>query len=424
MSETSRVLEDIRRQVTSTPDAFERLTRRRDRKRRNQRIGSAVLALIIAIAAIGGLVAAFREGTPPKPASGPISPGNVARLREVWSATLDGAASAPVSVGQTVLVASSGGTLYAFPSNCSGPACQPRWTAKLDGAGSTPLPLGPVWVSTASGTLYAFPLHCTKEICDPRWTVDLGGPATDLAVAIPGGGPWVGSVFVAADTSRTQGDATLYAFPPSCWHSATCSPAWHAAIPGKPFAPVWSGAVYVGHGPGPLYAFPLVCGKNDHECSPLWVGIPGLGATFSGPPVWGNNRIYVLTDLGVVALPGNCLDQASCQVIWRSDPVSGMAMIAREGQVFVSSQEGGVFAYPTDCGQDGDVCQPSWTGTIPGASAFGSLAESSDVLYVGSRDGRLFAFDATCEHLSCSPLWSTRVGSGGPFASIPTEPLC
>ena len=37
------------------------VARRRDRKRRNQQVGSAVLALIIAVAAIGGLFAAFRK---------------------------------------------------------------------------------------------------------------------------------------------------------------------------------------------------------------------------------------------------------------------------------------------------------------------------------------------------------------------------
>ena len=41
---------------------------RRDRRRRNQRLGTAVVALVIAVAAIGGLVRAFEDIRSDKPA--------------------------------------------------------------------------------------------------------------------------------------------------------------------------------------------------------------------------------------------------------------------------------------------------------------------------------------------------------------------
>ena len=69
MNDTTRALEDIRRQVTSTPDAFERLTRRRDRSRRNQRISAAVVALAIAAASLIGLAYAFRAVDRQRPAN-------------------------------------------------------------------------------------------------------------------------------------------------------------------------------------------------------------------------------------------------------------------------------------------------------------------------------------------------------------------
>ena len=69
-------------------DAWEVFGRRRDRKRRNQRIASGLLALIVAAAAIGGLLAAFRKADQHAPATPSITPGNVSDLTLTWSADL------------------------------------------------------------------------------------------------------------------------------------------------------------------------------------------------------------------------------------------------------------------------------------------------------------------------------------------------
>jgi Tol biopolymer transport system component len=53
------------------------VARRRDRRRRNQRLGTAVVSLVIAGAAIGGLLQAFREIRPDVPA-GPVRNGRIA----------------------------------------------------------------------------------------------------------------------------------------------------------------------------------------------------------------------------------------------------------------------------------------------------------------------------------------------------------
>jgi len=62
--------------------SFERLVLRRDRKRRNRRIGTIVLALAVAAAAIGGVVEAIRRAEPsPRPANLPSTPEAWSRLR-------------------------------------------------------------------------------------------------------------------------------------------------------------------------------------------------------------------------------------------------------------------------------------------------------------------------------------------------------
>ncbi len=73
MSEYRPSLERIRLRVPMPEPAMERMLRRRDRTRRNQRIATVLTALVIAVAGIGGAILALRERTGTKPASGPSS---------------------------------------------------------------------------------------------------------------------------------------------------------------------------------------------------------------------------------------------------------------------------------------------------------------------------------------------------------------
>src|SRR2546422_4818387 len=62
-------LESERRRFRMSDDSFDALERRRDRKRRNRRIASGVVALLIAAAGSIGAFAAFRG-------SGSVTPGH------------------------------------------------------------------------------------------------------------------------------------------------------------------------------------------------------------------------------------------------------------------------------------------------------------------------------------------------------------
>lgn len=68
------------------PGGLERLLRRRDRRRRARRILSAVMALIISVAATGALIAAFRSGRT-VPATPTLTPKSLSDLKPVLDRT-------------------------------------------------------------------------------------------------------------------------------------------------------------------------------------------------------------------------------------------------------------------------------------------------------------------------------------------------
>jgi hypothetical protein len=68
LSDTKQRLQRAREAFPPPEDVMGSLTRRRAQKDRNRRIGTAVLALVLATAALGGLARAFLSGPGPRPA--------------------------------------------------------------------------------------------------------------------------------------------------------------------------------------------------------------------------------------------------------------------------------------------------------------------------------------------------------------------
>jgi outer membrane protein assembly factor BamB len=144
------------------------------------------------------------------------------------------------------------------------------------------------------------------------------------------------------------------------------------------------GVVYVGSNDGKLYAFDAAggattCTGTPKVCTPLWTA----------------------TTAGVVA---------------SSPAVAG-------GVVYVGSNDGKLYAFDAaggaaTCTGTPGVCVPLWVGATGGA-VFSSPAVSNDVVYVGSADKKLYAFDATPERSACSSatpkvcsaLWTAATGS-------------
>jgi hypothetical protein len=82
VSDTKQRLQRAREAFPPPEDVMGSLTRRRAQKDRNRRIGTAVLALVLATAAIGGLARAFLSGPRPRPADQPSS-----RFVGTWTST-------------------------------------------------------------------------------------------------------------------------------------------------------------------------------------------------------------------------------------------------------------------------------------------------------------------------------------------------
>ncbi len=88
------------------------------------------------------------------------------------------------------------------------------------------------------------------------------------------------------------------------------------------------------------------------------------------------------------------------------------------GVVYIGSTDGKLYAYAVGCASGGGSCTPLWTGKT-GNQITSSPAVADGVVYVGSEDGKLYAFAVDCASGggSCTPLWTGTTGST--FGSSP-----
>ena len=82
------------------------------------------------------------------------------------------------------------------------------------------------------------------------------------------------------------------------------------------------------------------------------------------------------------------------------------------GVVYVGSTDGKLYAYAVGCATGGGTCTPIWTATTGGAID-SSPAASGNQIYVGSSDGKLYVFRVGCGTggATCLPLWTATTGS-------------
>ncbi len=81
------------------------------------------------------------------------------------------------------------------------------------------------------------------------------------------------------------------------------------------------------------------------------------------------------------------------------------------GVVYVGSNDGKLYAFAVGCATGGGTCTPIWTATTGGAIDSSPAAVGTKV-YVGSSDGKLYAFAVGCATggASCNPLWTAATG--------------
>ena len=370
-----------------------------------------------------------------------ISPSTVARLATNWTGSVNGAiASSPAIVNGVVYVGSSDHKLYAFDAaglnGCVGTpkTCSPLWTAATVNSivASPAVVNGVAYVVSNADKLYAFDangkVNCsgTPKTCVPLWTAATGG-ATDSSPTVVNSVLYLGS-----------SDDRLYAFDATgntnCSGTPkTCLPLWTAAtsgtISGSPA--VAGNVVYIESADGRLYAFDASGSNNNctssgpRTCNPLWSGTTNstVGA-FSSPAVAGTT-VYVGSDDGRLYAFDAAGGEASCSgapktcsplwtgatrgVINSSPAVDGKT-------VYVGSDDGRLYAFDAagvaSCSGAPKTCQPLWTASTNGP-VNSSPAVANGVVYVGSNDSNVYAFDAAgsinCSGgapRSCSALWS------------------
>ena len=440
MIDDRELFERTARQFDPPIDSLERLFVRRDRRRRNQRIATAVLALILAAAAIGGAIRVLGNAERQLPANR-IDQTNVKNLELAWSAKLDGADSsvrfrslgyeapyAPTVADGKVYVGTDTGKVYGFDASCGfdGGPCQPDWIGSTGkGIPSPPTVAdGVVYVGAQDGRVYAFPTECGTGgvACSPLWVGDTGGATCEPLWTHPteptrapnrfvvNDVPWRLAVSDGVVFAIAKGDHDgLYAFDALSgrllWRHTEQSPGTLS-----PFdTPVLQGgSVFANLGKEGLQAFPTGCRSDGKECPAAWTFSPSGFVAAADGLVYTNN--WTSGTSGTVhALPVDCAaGGGTCRPRWSAADDGWGEIAVGEGKVFASSINGDALdAFSASCS---DPCDPAWTARSLGGPRWAPVVVN-DVVYVGSADGSLNGFSVSCgtDASTCQPLWSRTI---------------
>ncbi len=333
------------------------------------------------------------------------------------------------------------------PTNVSG--LKKAWTAATDNVvASSPTVANGVAYISSQDELYAFSAAgttgCsgTPKTCKPLWTAAIVGDSPGDSVS-----PTVANGVVYVEGNYTNQNM-LYAFSAAgttgCSGTPkTCKPLWTAATNGYPdSAPaVASGVVYIGSSDGDLYAFSAAgttgCSGTPKTCTPLWGGVTD-GYVNSSPAV-ANGVVYIMSDklyaFSTAAGSTHCSGtppNKTCTPLWTGTGATQGGLTSSpavaNGVVYVGSYDGKLYAFSaggtTGCSGTPKACKPLWAGAT-GSEIDSSPAVAYGVVYVGSDDGKLYAFSAGgttgCSGTpkACKPLWAGATSNTAAVSSSP-----
>ncbi len=416
------LLERAGRQVSPPEHVMEGLYRRRDRKRRNQRVGAMVVSVVIVGALIAIALTAFGDNTEPVPATPPITATNVGSLQEIGLTPTDGLAFR-MAVANDVLVVGTGqfkrhddsGGLVAYQLPCGGDAgvCQPLWTARTDGAAIPTIADGVVYATGLRGrTLYAFDIGCASDgsVCAPRWVGRLDGeagvPRPPLAHD--------GTIYVGTTTGVMAFQARCTAPCSGRRELTTDQPVRALAADGTilyagtgAFGEPAGGGGLGGSLDGSLYGFDITCGScrpSRQDVGQVWDLAVSQGTLFVGTN--GPN--------GIVAFDTACLGRpgGTCGPLWTAQTSCCTQLEVEDGLLIAHDHVDAVYEFPTDCRTDGAGCEPTWASRPAASNPFVDFDRPTidgDVAYVGGQYGTIYAFPTGCSD-PCPPAWE---GMGG-----------
>ncbi len=209
-------------------------------------------------------------------------------------------------------------------------------------------------------------------------------------------------------------------------------------------AAIANGVAYVGSEDGKVYAFDAAgitnCSGSPAACAPLWVGTTPTGFQLNSSPAVANGMVYIGSDDNFVyawdangntncsGIPKMCtpLFGAHTSSTQRSSPVID------NGVLYIGSTHDTIEAFDAsgtvNCAGTPKECTPLWSGPAPGIlGAQDSVpAVANGLVYVGARDGNLYAFDANgttgCSGAPkvCTPIWLATTTPGAEVSSSPS----
>jgi hypothetical protein len=468
MPDLATILERESRTVGIEPGALERVRRLRLRRQRNRRLGSAVLAIVVTVGALGYAWATFhRARTVPLST---ITIDNVSDLQLAWSRPSP--MEVPTVAGDEIWTTGWGDgskssfyELKTLPLGCSigDKGCQAKVVATLGldfsgkilvgsdavytGAGPDMTQFAPSEVTGSKfhGSISAYPRSCPGQPCAALWKGVIGAagrhdhltPVAEFggrvyAVTTKGGSlfafatacahPTCGPVWSAYATGvpvEAGSRAIVYdkagveAFPSRCWSAdgPSCSPLWTATLDGinHPSAhdvpQISQGLVLASDARG-ISAFPLDC---RGRCSPRWTApIPG-GPGF--PLVVANGLVISAASGGtdLLALPLDCV--GTCEPRWVAQSTDGVGFepVVTDGQVFVAATLGSsLVSYPLSCSS---TCEPTQEFSLPDSIEYRPTV-SGGLVFVSGTTG-VAAFPTHCQ-TACAPAFSWTLPNGHP----------
>jgi outer membrane protein assembly factor BamB len=200
---------------------------------------------------------------------------------------------------------------------------------------------------------------------------------------------------------------------------------------------VANGVVYVGsRNSGELFAYPVGCGSDGAICTPLWTASTDNWWISSSPAVYNgvvyvggagpNGHLYAFDAAGNTNCSGT---PKTCSPLWTGQTgaaITGSPAVYN-GVVYVGSNDDKLYAYnAAACAAAGGSCSPIWTGPTTGAihsspAVAPPVAGGNPVVYIASDDGKLYAWDAVaCATAggSCVPLWTAHPTGGVLYSPV------
>lgn len=296
-----------------------------------------------------------------------------------------GSATIYVALGSTLRAYSYGGALV--------------WSANLgaEAAGGPTLDGARVLVGDATGRLQAFPASCGSSTCAAVWRTAAEGAVNAGAPAVGGGRAFTFRSGYYSDGEKAD---QIEGYSLGCTGSP-CPVSWRADR-----IDLWTG---VAISKGLLWSwsasrtatgFPVHCDPGCPFASAVGLSSAGHGSGFGGPAVGEGRVVGAATDLlSVVDERCRVVAESGCTPVWTTNPPAGTwfhsSPTIANGLIYVTDGQRNVRAYPLDCSTG---CPPAWIAHSAATQAAPIVVNGR--LYQGTENGvRTYALDAGARHV-------------------------